>query len=304
MSLCRSALFAFASVLAVQGIAHAAKEKPLTKTEFDPNAKQVELFDAIDEKLIDYKLIAKNAMGGALFITNKTDEPLTVKMPDSFVAVPVNAQFGGGMGGMGGGMGGMGGMGGGMGGMGGGMGGGQQSMGGGMGGMGGGGMGGMGGGMGGMGGGGMGGNQGFFSIPAEKTLRVPYTSVCLNHGLQEPMPHSRYRIVRTEEYTNNPVLQSLISMVGTGRLNGQAAQAATWSITDNLSWQQLASKRDTTSYTPSARPYFSADQLMAAQNIVSIAHNVAAEREKAKENGEQPKAQATQPVPARVLQTR
>ncbi len=49
--------------------------------------------------------------------------------------------------------------------------------------------GGLGGGLGGMGGGGQGGaGGGFFSIPPEKTVYVPYTSVCLEHGKVEPAP--------------------------------------------------------------------------------------------------------------------
>ncbi|MFM2216574.1 MAG: hypothetical protein RL240_892, partial [Planctomycetota bacterium] len=127
-------------------------------------ARTVEMFDAMDQGLIQVDYIGKDSTQANLIFKNKSGESLDIVLPETFGAVPVVAQGigmgGGGMGGMGMGGGGMGGMGGGgMGGMGGGgMGGGGQGMGGGMGGMGGGGMGGMGGGgMGGMGGGGMGG---------------------------------------------------------------------------------------------------------------------------------------------------
>jgi hypothetical protein len=258
-------------VAALMGaVAVADSDRPMTVSKFDPNAKQVEMFTAMEEGSIEVKLVAKDSTGGNLFIKNKTSEPLTVKAPDSFVAVPIHAQFGGGMGGMGGGMGGMGG---GMGGMGGGMGGGMQSMGGGMGGMGGG-MGGMGGGMGGMGGG-MGGG-GFFSIPPEKTLRVHYTSVCLNHGLAEPTPRASYKIIPVEKYTDNPVLVSLINMVGTGRLDQHSAQAATWNIANGMSWAELAAKSTSPVPTPGTR-YFSPVQMQAAQTIVAMAHAKAME---------------------------
>ncbi|HEX5105123.1 MAG TPA: hypothetical protein VFV87_14990, partial [Pirellulaceae bacterium] len=113
-----------------------------------PDAEPVELFAAIESGEIDVKLFLKDSTGGTVTIANNTKKPLTIKLPEAFAGVPVQAQFGGGM--MGGGM--MGGMNGGM--MGGGMGGMNQGFGGGM--MGGG-MGMMGGGMGmgrGMGGGG------------------------------------------------------------------------------------------------------------------------------------------------------
>ncbi|WP_437188109.1 hypothetical protein SH668x_001539 [Planctomicrobium sp. SH668] len=272
----------FALIISVQGSLFA--DRPLSKTKLDPSAKQVEMFSAMEEGQIDVKLVARNALGGNLLITNNTDEPLTVQLPEAFAAVPVSAQFGmggmgGGMGGMGGGMGGMG-MGGGMGGMGGGMGGmggGMQSMGGGMGG----GMGGMGGGMGGMGmGGGMGGMGGMGmmqSIPAQKTLRVSFNSVCLNHGLNEPNPRTKFNVIPVDQYTQDPVLQALITMVGTGSLDSQSAQAATWHVTDGLSWEQLANKGKGPVRVPGDN-YFSSANIQAAMQISNAAKAQAAER--------------------------
>jgi len=277
-----TSLLSFALILALQTMTFADSDRPLVKTKFDPSAKQVEMFAAMEDGTIEVKLIPKDSTGGNLLITNKTKEPLTVNTPAGFAAVPISAQFGGGMGmgggmgGMGGGMGGMG-MGGGMGGMGGG---GMQSMGGGMGG----GMGGMGGGMGGMGGGmgGMGGGMGgmgggFFSIPAEKTLRVPFTSVCLNHGLNEPTPRAKYTIMPVDQYTRDPVLQSLIYMVGTGKLDQHSAQAATWHVTDGMSWQQLANKGKGPVRVPGDN-YFSVQNIQAAMQIAGTAQAHAAER--------------------------
>ncbi|SFJ24886.1 hypothetical protein [Planctomicrobium piriforme] len=285
MSLSKFSMLAFASLLAVQSVARADADRPLTNTKFDPNAKQVELFTAMEDDSISVKLIAKDSTGGNLFISNKTSEPLTVTMPQGFVAVPANAQFGGGMGGGGAGQG--------MAGAGGGAGGGQQQA---MGGGAGGGMGGMGGG--GMGGGGMGGGGGgFFSIPPEKTLRVPYTSVCLNHGLAEPTPRSTYRLVRVEEYTENPALQQLINMVGTGRLNQHSAQAATWNIANGISWEELAAKSDSPVPVPGSN-YFSVEQLMAAQQIAASAQSIAAE--KAQAQGEDKKPATNIPVRTRT----
>jgi hypothetical protein len=105
-----------------------------------------DLLAAEAEGLVAVRYVPQDSRSAQVVVSNPGSVPLTLKMPQAFVGVPVLAQFGGGMGGMGGGMGGMGG---GMGGMG--MGG-AQATGGGMGGM-----GGMGGGMGGMGGMGMGG---------------------------------------------------------------------------------------------------------------------------------------------------
>jgi len=120
----------FLSLVVLADAAMAAR--PSARAAKKSDAAEVEFFAAEEAGDIEVKVVAKDSAGGNVLITNKTKKPLSIKLPDAFIGVPVAAQFGGmGMGGMGGmGMGGMG-----MGGMG-------------MGGMG---MGGMGGGMGGMG---------------------------------------------------------------------------------------------------------------------------------------------------------
>ncbi len=255
----------------------AAKNRPIKKLSYDPSAATIELFEGIEQGSLEATMIPKDSMGGNVFIENKTDKPLTVKFPKAVAAQQVLKQgFGGGAGG--GGRGGAGGgRGGGAGGMGGGMGG--QQMGGGMGGMGGG-MGGMGGGMmGGMGGmgGGMGG--GFFSIPPEKTVQVPITTVCLNHGKAEPRPKMTYKLIKLEEYTKDPVLQELLAMIGSGKLddNKQAAQAAAWNLTDKMSWEKLAAK-EIDRIVGENDPYFSQGELLAARELVIQAQARARER--------------------------
>jgi hypothetical protein len=73
---------------------------------------------AQDAGLVDVKFIPNDSRSAQVVVASRVDRPLTLRLPASFGAVPVLAQFG--QQGMGGGMG-MGGMGGGMGGMGGGM---------------------------------------------------------------------------------------------------------------------------------------------------------------------------------------
>lgn len=252
------------------------RSAPITKPKFIPTAERVELFAGMEDGQIETKVIAKGPFGGSLLISNKTDQPLTIEMPQAFATVHVLKQFGagGGQGGFGGGAGGLGG-----GGLGGGQGGGgQQNQGGGLGGGGGGlGGGGAGGGLG--GGGAAGGGGGFFSIPPEKTVKVPYISVCLEHGKKDPTPQASYQIVPLEKYTKDPVLQQLISMVGSGRLPAQSAQAAVWSRTDNMSWQELASKAKF-DVVRGKIPYFQANELRGAQVIVATAEGLAREAEK------------------------
>ena len=276
----RSGVFGLCAAVAITAsLTAATKQRPIKKLSYDPSAAVVELFEGIEQGALEAYLIPKSSLEGNVFIENKTKKPLTVKFPKAVAAAQVLKQgFGGG------GMGGGGGAGGGRGGQGGGGMGGGQGMGGGMGGggMGGGGMGGGGMGGGGMGGGMMGGGGGgFMSIPPEKTVQFPITTVCLNHGKAEPKPKMTYRLIKLEDYTSDPVLQEVLEAVGTGKLDNdkQAAQAATWFLTDKMSWEKLEDKKIERVGGAEDDPYFNQAELNAARQIVAQAQGQARKRD-------------------------
>ena len=241
-------------------------KRVVTKPKFDPSAEQIKLFDGLDQEVLTARVVAKDEFGGQVFIENKTDKPLTVELPDSIVAVQVLPQAAGGGGNddFGGGGSTSGGQGGG-----------QQAAGGGFGGGG----GGFGGGGGGLGGGGFGGG-GFFSVPPDQIVRVSYNSVCLEHGKKPPRPGSNYKLVRPEVYTDNTAVHELLKVVGNGKLNKQAAQAAAWHIANGMSWEQLLAKKFDRALSEDT-PYFSQQELAGAQEIVAHARKRAEEAEKA-----------------------
>ncbi len=251
----------------------AQKKKLLLKPGYDPEAPKIGLFEAIDQQVISVQVVARNAEEGAILVENLTDAPLTIELPPAIVGVQVLPQFGGGLGGAQGGLGGAGGIGG-TGGIGGGQ---NQAFGGGMGGMGGGFGGGLGGGM-------MGGGGGFFSVPPDRIARIPYTSVCLEHGKAEPRPQVKYRLVRPEEFSDDPVLHEVLKLVASGKLDKQAAQAAAWHLASGMSWQELANKKFNHVNAPDS-PYFHPASLLAAQSIVAEAQRRARE---AAERGDAP----------------
>jgi len=250
-----------------------SRKPVITKPRFDPTATRVGLFEGNEEGVLETRFVPKDASGGFVLVTNKSEEAVTVELPDAFVAVQVMKQLGGLGGGAGGGLGG---------GLGGGAGGGQgnQNAGGGFGGGGAG--GGLGGGLGGGAGGAGGGGAGFFSIPPERTVRVPYVSACLNHGKADPSPRLNYKLVPVSEYTDDAVLAELIRMVGTGRVDQQSAQAAIWTRTDNMSWQQLASKHARGIH--GAISYFKPGHIATGQYLLTTAEG--AVRAAAEEEGE------------------
>lgn len=248
------------------------------KTKVD-ESQAIELFQAMDEGLVEVKLLPKNSLKSSLSVTNKTDKAIVVEMPSAFAGVPVLAQPGGfGAGGFGGMMGGRGGRGGaaggfgggmfggddmmgggrnnrnsGMGGGRGGMGGGNQSIGGGMGGR-----GGMGGGMGGRGGRGGG---GLFSIEPNKTHKESVRTVCLEHGKKDPSPSVDYTIVPIDRYTDNKTTQVLCSMLGDAEVDQNALQAAVWNTENGLSFDELAAKTKQEGANNPVTSYFKSNEL-------------------------------------------
>jgi hypothetical protein len=227
----------------------------------DVAPKNIEFFAGMHNGDLEVKIIAKSDYAANVIIANKTGLPVNIKLPESFAAVPVVAQFGGGGGGAGGGGGG--GFGGGGGG------GGQQSSGGGM--------GGGGGGMGGGGGGGM------FSIPPDETAKIPVATVCLDHGLRNPSSSKPYKIVPAESHVKNPAVNELLKAFGRGELNHDAAQAAAWNLNSNMSWDALSTKLTGTVRNVNRAPYFSRDEIRVgmayAQEATRRAEVAAAEKD-------------------------
>ena len=208
---------------------------------------RVELFAAMNAKQIDVKLIPKNAEQATIIVENKTDRPLSIKMPEAFVGMPVLAQIGGGLGG--------GGLGGG--------GGGGQGLGGGMG--------------GGMGGGGGGFGGGFFNVGPERVGKIKVVTVCLEHGKKDPNPRMAYEIKPIETFTDKAELIEVCKMLGYHQLDQASAQAAAWHLSDGLSWQELARKVKVKHLNGQQELYFNQANLRSAVQAVQEATRRAGE---------------------------
>jgi|GEM_PF-345030 len=258
----RTAAFALLAVtILTSGDLMAAKKKgAITKLTLDPDAPVVELFQGMKDKQLKATLILKDEKSGNMLIENLTKETLTVQFPESYVGIHAVNQFGLGGGGGGGGLGGQ--QGGGQGG---------QTQGGGGGGQ----QGGLGGGQGGGGGGG-----GFFSVPPEKVVRLKVNGVCLEYGKPHPSPRMEYLVFPVSHVTKDPVLTEVLNMVGTGRINQNAAQAAAWHLANGKSWRELATM---VRRQPGAdAPMFNVVELQGAQRLIAAATVRAEERKKKK----------------------
>jgi hypothetical protein len=98
-----------------------------------------------------------------------------------------------------------------------------------------------------------------------------------------------YKLIKLEEYTSDPVLQELLELVSTGKLDPAAAQAAAWNVANKMSWDKLTEKEIEGIGGIPGEPYFSQAELLAARQIVVQAQTRAREREETKATEESPR---------------
>ncbi|HEY3964565.1 MAG TPA: hypothetical protein VGM05_08465 [Planctomycetaceae bacterium] len=242
----------------------AASKLPIKKLTQDPKIPPVELFDAIEQGLVETTVIAKNSHEANVFVTNKSAATVSIQFPKAVAAVQVLKQLGFGQPPNGRGNGGVGNNG---------PGGAQSQP---------------------VAGGQVGanGNQngpganmntigngfpngngnGVFSVPPQKTVQVPLMTVCLAHGKPEPRARQKYQLVKLETYSSDPVLHETIQLFVSGATDAETAQAAVWHLTDKMSWDDLHAKQiDRLSLDPV--PYFGEGKVDAAKELIQQAQD-------------------------------
>lgn len=187
-----------------------------------PKGAAVDIFSAIEAGQVEARLITKDSSQCRLMVTNKTDKPLSVRLPEAFAGVPILAQlpnnfnnnnFNNNRRNA------------------------PQGV-------------------------GIGNpffnlpNQGnlnrnnnfnrgnnFFNILPEKVGQWKLSSVCLDHGKPEPRPLMKYEIQPLAEYTQKPGVAQVCAMLGRGEISQRTAQLAAWHLNNDMSWEKLAGMR-------------------------------------------------------------
>lgn len=192
----------------------------------------VDMFPAIEKGQIEVKVIPKDSTQVRLILANKTDKPLSVRLPDAIAALPVLAQApaGGGVGTTGTTT--------------------QPQP--------------VAASPGGMGGGAM------FNLAPEQVGQIKAPAVCLEHGKPDPQPQFPYELKPLESYSKNPELREVCKMLGAGALPQRTAQVAVWHINSKMSWEELAAKQ-IHHLTGEREPYFSLQEVRSAMQAVAMA---------------------------------
>lgn len=81
--------------------------------------------------------------------------------------------------------------------------------------------------------------NGFFNVPAERTLKIKLPCVCLEHGKPDPNPRVKYEVVPLERYSQDPRVITTLAALGK-ELDQRSAQLAVWHIVNQKSWGELA----------------------------------------------------------------
>lgn len=111
---------------------------------------------------------------------------------------------------------------------------------------------------------------GLANIPPEKVGQVKVVTVCLEHDKPGPRHSIPYELKPIESVTDKPGVRQVCAMVASGEISQQAGQAAAWHLNNGMSWDDLTSKQlrhlDGTS-----KPYFTAGELKAAKQAAAKA---------------------------------
>jgi hypothetical protein len=223
---------------------------------FNASYETLDLFPAIESGKIDVQMIPKDSTACTLLVTNKTEKPLNIRVPDVLAGVPVLAQFGnmpfpGGLNGPGKNAPAGPGKGGGQ----------PQSV-----------------GMPvnsngnrqqGRGNGGNNlGNGGLFSVAPEKVGQLKLPCVCLEYGKPMPRPLMSYQIRPIERVTDKTAVHEMCRMLGRDELDQKTAQAAVWHLNNAMSWEELAAKKIQRMPAWRDEPLFTAKEIADAKKAV------------------------------------
>ncbi len=201
----------------------------------DPSQETVDFFSAVQKGQISAQVIPRDAWQCRLLVSNKTDKPLNVRLPDVLAAAPVSAQIlppfgnnGTSSGNQPGGRNS------------------PQAL-------------GLSTPMGTNVGGPMNnrnplmnmpnagnrrGNQGLlFNIAPEITGQLKIASLCLEYGKPTPKANIPYQLLPIESVADKAEVQEVVRMLGQGEVGHRAAQAAVWYLNNGLTWEKLQAQK-------------------------------------------------------------
>lgn len=114
-----------------------------------------------------------------------------------------------------------------------------------------------------------------FNIAPEQVRTIEVRCLCLEQG--KPNPHSavKYELVKLSEVNDDPRLAEVLRANARGEVTQEVAQAAAWHIANEMSWDELAGLTQRIALN-AERPWFHAQQLQQAKRLVDGAKQTVA----------------------------
>jgi len=105
------------------------------------------------------------------------------------------------------------------------------------------------------------------NVGPDKSRKVKVPTVCMEHGKTDPNPRVKYTIVPIESVTESKEVIEVVKMLARGQIPQNSAQAATWNLTDNLSWNELAYKDRVKHLNGTVEKFFAPQEIYFAMKI-------------------------------------
>ena len=132
--------------------------------------------------------------------------------------------------------------------------------------------------------------QGFgpiFNVAPEKVGQMKLTTVCLEHGKPDPKPKAKYEIRPVERVSDKPAVAELLRLMSASGVSQRAAQVAAWHLNNGKSWKELTAMKK--SKLLPVDPIFSKQELAAGRRLVDEANAAVEESAKRKQKEKSPK---------------
>jgi hypothetical protein len=110
-----------------------------------------------------------------------------------------------------------------------------------------------------------------FSIAPERVGQLKLPAVCLQHGQPEPHAAVPYLLQRIETVSTKPELVEVCRMLGHGEIRQIVAQAAAWHLANDMSWDELTHMQIKVLGSSTGQPYFTKKEIAAAKEAVGKA---------------------------------
>ncbi len=111
-------------------------------------------------------------------------------------------------------------------------------------------------------------NGGMFRVEEGATRKLLLRTVCLEHGKPDPNPRKKYRLVKLDTVSQDPLIHRLCEELSDPNQSQNIIQAAAWHTANQLSWEDLARKYKHVSQYTGNELYFTPRELDKAQKLV------------------------------------